>query len=267
MSGTAVQFYGIDDVVEAYMNKRTPAFAIWCGKQLQFRYDGSTDDDNETDAEPGEPTMTEGEQLLRQYLTSLWPLTTATYTLKTYDDLAPGQKIRPSTEYDTAFNFKICAPSSREAYAPGAVGFPQTNPLLAELKKMNERMDRLEQERAMDDDELEDEPENLQQVVIGLLNEPAKLQQVVEPIKELVSIGRMLLGMPEMNTPAAMNGVKKIGQVNEQPDPALVMRLGQAINTLEQHDEKIVEHLEKLAQVAVTDAVKFKGLLAMLDLL
>jgi len=262
MSVTAVQFYGVDDVVEAYNNKGTPAFAIWCGKMLQFRYDGTEGEDEQ----PSKPNMQEGEQLLRQYLSSIWALSTATYTLKTYDDLSPGQKIRPSTEYDTAFNFKICLPqSSNIAQINGA--YPSNNPVLNELKKLNERMDRYEE---LSEQEVDEEPQSLQEAVIGLLQEPERLSQVVEPIKELVSLGRVLMGLPPIETTfpmqSAMNGlpVKKIGNT---PDPDKVMRLGKALDTLEQYDDLLVEHLEKLAQVASSDKVKFKGLLSMLDLL
>src|SRR5262249_34048533 len=106
MSYGAVQFYGIDPVVEAYLNKRTPAFALWCGKELQFRYDGTESEDVN-----GVPSMEEGAQLLRAYLEAIYPGSTALYTLKTYDEIPPGTKIRPSTEYDTAFNFKLSAPT------------------------------------------------------------------------------------------------------------------------------------------------------------
>jgi hypothetical protein len=73
------------------------------------------------------------------------------------------------------------------------------------------------------------------------------------------------LMLPEQGV---MNGVvRKVGTVPGQVDEALVRRLGAAINVLEQHDENLVDHLEKLAQVATSDPVKFKGLLSMLDLL
>lgn len=267
MAITAVQFYGIDSVVEAYTNKGTPAFAIWCAKQLQFRYDGA-------DSEAG-ATLEEGEQLLRAYLEGMWQGTTATYTLKVYDELEPGQKIRPSTEYDTAFNFKIALPQSQSQVG----GYNGNQQLLTELQKMRTDIEELKHGAGEDDegDEVdEDEPETIQEAVIGLLKEPERLTAVVQPLRELVDLGRTLMGMqplepmqpmyPQHSLPGAgvVNGVRKVGQV---PDAALVERLGAAINVLERYDENLVDHLEKLAKVATSDPAKFKGLLSMLDLL
>jgi len=281
MSSTAVQFYGIDDVVQAYTNRGVPAFAIWCGKILNFRYDGYEDwDPGEDENSSGAvgPTLQEGEQVLRTYLEGLWPLTTATYTLRVYDELKPGQKIRPSTEYDTAFQFKICPPPVSH-YTGMAGVYPQpNNPVLKELQGLREEMNALKEMREPDDED-DEEPETIQEAVIGLLQEPERLSAVVEPLRELVSLGRTLLGMeplaqgpPWSPGSAQMGNVvrKSIGQVTEaaqQPDPVLVQRLGAAINVLEHYDENLVDHLEKLSKIAVSDPVKFKGLLSMLDLL
>jgi hypothetical protein len=269
MSTTAVQFYGIDDVVTAYVNRQTPAFAVWCGKTLLFRYDGTGEDDE------SEPTVAEGEQVLRTFLESMWQLTTATYTLKTYDEISKGQKIRPSTEYDTAFQFKICPPPVSQFTGMQGV-YPQANnPVLKELQQLREEMNTLRIEQSADDeDDEDDEPETLQEAMIGLLHEPERLNAVVEPLRELISLGRSLMGMEPLpgNTMMlppgnAITGVRKVGSVPIDPDPQMVHRLGVAINTLEQYDDKLVVHLEKLASVAISDPVKFRGLLSMLDLL
>src|SRR5258706_15867030 len=107
---SGVQFIGIDDVVQAYTNKRVPAFAIWCGRDMQFRYDG-------TDPDQGymKPTMQEGAQLVNDYLSGMWQGSTALYVLKVYDGLKANEKIKPSTEYDTAFNFKLYAAQNEMA--------------------------------------------------------------------------------------------------------------------------------------------------------
>lgn len=254
MSYGAVQFWGIDPVVEAYENKRTPAFALWCGKQLQFRYDGT--DSEGTDKVP---TIEEGANLLRAYLSAIWQGSTALYTLKTYDDLAPGQKIRPSTEYDTAFNFKISGPVE----SMGGPGYPgRSSAFIDAINKINERLDQMEEP------EEDPEPETLQEVAIGLIQEPEKLREVVEGVKGLVEVGRMLLGFPPPPAGAIMGAVTRSGEppaITQQPSADKFQALEAALNTLERHDPALIDHLAKLAELAESSPVQFRALIGLLD--
>ena len=234
MSYTAVQFYGIDSVLEAYGSKKTPAFAIWCGKSMLLRYDGTEDGGKE------KPTMEEGSQILEQYLKSMYSGTTATYTLKTYDELKPGQKIRPSTEYDTAFQFKISEPPIERGYYPPE----RTSPFLNELKLLREEVAQMRQ--PIEEDDI---PETLEEAAIGLIHNPEKLQAFVEPLRQLAEIGKMIFSPGLAMQPARMgnNAITDRPPIDQQ---TTLQRLGQAIDLLEKHDKKLVDHLEALARIA-----------------
>lgn len=260
MSYGAVQFYGIENVVDAYTNKRIPAFAIWCGKQLQFRYDGTEGDGEET-----APSMEEGAQLLRSYLEALYQGSSALYTLKTYDDLPPGAKIRPSTEYDTAFNFKLTPPGGMiegagPAYAP-------RSSLAAALEQINKRLTVIEEGEG--DEEIDDPPETLQEAAIGLLDNPEKLRDVAESIRSIVETGRALFGLgvpPGMAPAVSMGAVTRTGTVEDTgPGEVDLSALESALNTLGKHDARLVDHLTKLAAIAESNPVRFKSFLAILE--
>jgi hypothetical protein len=262
MANGAVQFYGIDSVLDAYSNKGTAAFAIWCGKELLFRYDGTTEDGKYI-----QPTISEGTQLLNNYLGAMYQGTTAIYTLKTYDELKQGQKIRPSTEYDTAFNFKIC-PSASEmmggiGYGGGGGITHSRNPVLAELQKMNERMTALENREAATDDD-DESPKDLNEAIIGVLNEPSKMRELIEPVKELIEIGRTMFGFPGPEPSRVVGAVKQIGS---QQGVDRETRLANALDTLEQADPQLVEHLEVLARLARTNRAKFDSIIKMVAVL
>lgn len=89
VSSGGIQFFGIESVMEAYLNMRVPAFSIAQGKAFLMKYDGST---------PGEaftaPTLEEGQQILNSYLDALFK-GSAIYTLKVYEDLPPGERLNP----------------------------------------------------------------------------------------------------------------------------------------------------------------------------
>jgi|SRR5882672_10642670 len=244
-----IQFFGIENVIKAYCNKKTPSFAIWSGKQLLFKYDGY-----ENGEDYQQPSIEEGEQLLAGYLSAMYQDSTATYTLKTYDDLGEG-KIKPSSEYDTSFNFKISLPD----YDSRTMGMVRTNPMFAELQKINARLESLEH------GEPEEDAETLEQAVIGLIQEPDRLQRIVEPIRQLVEMGKSLFDKQNTHTmqQASIGNVRK-PTVSEEDK---VIRLGNAIDILEKHDNQLVEHLERLAALANANPKKFKNIISMIGLL
>jgi hypothetical protein len=251
--GSAIQFYGIEAAVDAYVNKGTPAFAIWCGKQLQMRYDGTYGGDGT------KPSIEEGAQLLRSYLEAIYQGSTALYTLKTYDEIGT-EKIRPSTEYDTAFNFKLGGPVEMGG---GGYGMGRVSPVMAEIAKLNARFDALTAE----DSEEDDDPETLQDVAIGLLNEPEKLRDTLENIKGLVDIGRALFGFsPVATVPGSLGAVTRAGETNGSRSAEDKYRdLEVALNTLEKYDPDLVGHLTKLAGLAESNPAQFKSLLGILE--
>lgn len=266
---SAVQYFGVEAVIEAYSNRNIPAFAIWSGKQLLFRYDGQS-----AEGDAVAPSIAEGEQILRQFLENLYQGSTATYILKTYDDLKPKEKIRPTTEYDTAFNFKLMEPVGFGGFGmpvsyPRGQGGGHGGALISALEKLDARLLRLE-----GGTDAEESPQTLNEAVIGLIDDPVKTRDTLENVKMLVDIGRSLLGFNQsqpafvgavtraQNNPAAT--IKDV--INDEADQTgLRQRLEIALNTLGTIDPDIIIHLEKLASIAQTSPVKFKSLLSILE--
>jgi hypothetical protein len=88
-----IQFTSKDDVISAYKSMKMPAWAIWCGKALNFAYTG----DN----------MATGESELASYLEMLdRNPTNVYYMLAMYDDL-DGKNITSKTEWVRSFNFRL----------------------------------------------------------------------------------------------------------------------------------------------------------------
>ncbi len=250
-----IQFFGIDNVIEAYENNAVPAFAVWSGKIPLLRYDGVDASGTYT-----KPTIEEGRQLLENYLSAMYQGSTASYIMKIYSDLKPGEKIKPSTEFDTGFNFKICAPSSEMMNGYPAVR-GNNNPVIAALQKIDERL------KVIEDGGIEDEePETITEAVIGMINEPSKLSEFVGSLKEIAELGKSLLTGQPMQ-PAHIGNIKRPGQTATALDDSQLMRIGNAIELLGKYDPKITEHLERLAQLAEQDTKKFLSIVSMIDLL
>lgn len=249
----AVQFFGIENVINAANNFNCPAWGIFINRSLFMKYEG---DD-----------MTESIQMLQESLQALEPSgTAAIYTLKFFE-CEPGTKIKiteKSTVTGGSFNFKLLEPEQREQmYLKNSVNF-------GAIGDLNRKVDKLEEMfvQFMNRDEIteeEEEPETLGSVLVQAVKNPDELMK-------LINVGKMILGIPITNqVPANVIG-NVPGQASQpaqaepvQYDAQIIERLQTAINTLEKHDKKLVEHLEKLAAIAEKDKGTFNFLLGMLD--
>jgi hypothetical protein len=271
-AANAVQFYGIDSVMEAYRNKQTPAFAVVAGKLLMFTYDG-TDEDGYR-----KPTMQEGTQVLLHFLSSMYQGSTAVYILKVYDGLKENEKIRPSTEYSTAFNFKLSEPVVGNGMIPyqGGRAYGQ-NLLLDEIQKLNARIDLLQAGEIDDED---DEDETIEEAIIGVIKDPDKLKQHVTAWKEILGVPSVqpqtigsIVPVPfhkvNESTGTAKPQPKELPKQSQQvttEQEKIWQRIADAIDIMALHDEHIVEHFETLAAIAKNNPEQFKKLLSMLEL-
>ena len=244
-----VQFFGIDNVLDAAKNFNCAAWAIFIRTSLFMKYEGSD--------------MNESLEMLEQCLSSLEPSgTEAVYTIKFFEPVDSKQiKINEkSTCTAGSFNFKLTDPAMREQRALGYAA--QSSGL---LNQVNQRMDKLE-EMFMKFLESEpdpvEEPETVGTVLIDALKNPDHLMS-------LINAGKMLLGFPiqQQITPHTIGNINQSAS-QQQPveyDEKMIARLQNAVNTLEQNDPKLVEHLEKLAAMSVNDKGTFQFLLSMLD--
>jgi hypothetical protein len=243
-----IQFKGIDSVVSAFENRNVDAWSICDGKRLIIKGIGRND-------------LDEFLKLISQSSTN------AIYTLKVYEDISDAKKIKSNTPDDGSFNFRLNTDEQEI-----------TNSQYAGLNRkleLEQRLGNIERLLTEETNEPEEEEETIGSIIKGLLDEPQKLNQLIE-------IGKSLMGFP--GAKPAIGQIKYAGQIaglapgntiNDLPGATeesnyvagdKLQRLGNAIDTLEKYDGKLVEHLEKLANIATSNPKKFQGLLTMLDI-
>lgn len=236
--GASVQFWGSEEVMAAAEARNCSCWGIYINRALFCKFE-------ETD-------MTASLDILNQNLEVLERSgTTGIYTVKFFEN-KNGQpvKITEKTVCDGGqFNFKLTTQDEREQKQIGYL----SNSIIGKLEN---RIETLEKEKA----ELEnDDPETLQDAIIGLLKNPDQLAQ-------LVNIGRGAIGLPIQNY-GGIGNVRAGGNnnaVNDVPAEEKMQRLEQCMNTLDENDPELLLHLEKLAAMAKNNPTNFKMLLGML---
>lgn len=236
----SVQFYGIDQVMMASRNYKCPAWGIFVNGALFSKCEGGD--------------LSSSLAMLEQMLEMLQETnSTGIYTIKFFE-CPEGEtiKINQKTVCDGgSFNCKLVDEQQRIGRGLAVSGFHEMRAEIEELKK-----------QLAAKEEEEEEP-SIGSVVVDLLKDPAQLGQ-------LINIGRSLLGMPVQQYGAPGIGTTRIGTdaivpevVSESQEDKLT-RLGNAIDTLEQSDPALVDHLEKLAKMAKENPDHFKSILSFL---
>lgn len=255
---SAVQFYGNDQVIQAAINRKCPAWGMWSMRQFLFKYEGTDE--------------TESIQLLEETLQMLSQNgTVATYTLKFFEqDGNKPVKIKENTPCDGSFNFKLVGEEERQQRS---LMYAAASPkVLQELEALKEQVALLTSRPEEEEDE--EEEKGIMGAVIGALKDPDILEQHIRNFHLLKS-----LFTGQVMQPATVGNVKRLGQTkpdigdpgqaaeanlsHEMTEEQLV-RLGNACDKLYAKDPKLIEHLEKLA--AMPD-VQFNNLIAMMDLM
>lgn len=228
----SVQFTNSDNVMQAYLKRNCPAWAIWQGRQFMFKYDGNT--------------MEEGENLLSEVLTILEESSNAIYTLKVFEDFA-GKKIKENTPCDGSFNFKLNAES--QLITNGQyTRLGNNNQLLTEVAAMREEIRLLREER--EDDDNDDPTEDALGKIGALMNNPVVMQ-----------LAQMIFGNKSAVTPQMAITSGSLGNIPTNQDE----EIKKAIEVLKSKDARIAEHLTKLATIATTQPASFEFLLKSLD--
>lgn len=179
--------------------------------------------------------LAESEQLFSQIIDSLDVSgSDAVYTCKFYEDKV---KIKNATPYDGSFNFKMITPDAKQER--GQLYAASSQAILAKLTELETRLD--ERENDQDDDD-----GSINGILSGLLREPEKLGQ-------LINAGKALF---------AGTGTRPAAMVNGVPDQD---RITKVIDRLLKNDPKIIDHLEKLADLAENEKSTFDYLLSMLE--
>lgn len=240
----AVQFWGIDAVMQAFESRQVPAWSLWQGRDYLFKGIGDGD--------------------LRAVLDTLKnSFNDPIYTLKVYEEISDPIKIKDKTPHDGCFNFKLNNPMHLDG-----VGYVSPNSNFQLAKKVEELEKRL-LERDMQEGDEEEESETIGQViqdeVIGVIRDPNRLLQWMEVIKGLFNPNQP--AAPRTALPATVGNVMNETALTAEEKEKQADRLLIAIDALEKADPNIVEHLEKLAEIATKNPKQFKFLISMLETL
>lgn len=250
------QFIGIDKAVQAYESNAMPAWALFMGKdQLLCKYQGES--------------LEEGSQVLEQFLERIEPTSTI-YTLKVYE-LAPTQKIKSNTACDGSFNFRLTEePEKRDRYNR------ETRPPKPYEETLAYKMDKLIE--IMQGEEEEEEIAPPKEMSIGdrigtvVTNTIERALNDPDEAMKWVNLFQTLTGRPTIVKPASIGAVSTSAAGGGDTGTMLAAnmasdqeRLAQALQTLDEADPKLIEHLEKLADMAKNNRAMFNVLTGMLD--
>lgn len=223
-----VQLIGKDSVIAAYNDLDVDTWAILQGKQLIVSGEG-------------------GESLGAWLERFAQCGTAAIYTLRCYDTESAPDSLTAGTNYIASFNFKFT-----DIYQPSAIG-GYNNQLIG-------RIEELEKKLAAAKEEESDEPDILG-AVMGWLQDPHKLQQAVGAFKMLTGGAGAVAPMPPPAQAVAGFDTSPRAQRSFEEEEQKVARLAAALDRLEKKDPHIVEHLEKLADIADKKPDTFKFLI------
>lgn len=244
----AIQFRGVDRVMEAFENYHAPRFALFYGNQLLLK-----NEDTNFERSKG---------LLAEYLKQLIQENQgenqgyATYTLAVYDKLAKGQRITNKTEYDGSFNFKLFE-------------FDRDRPN-REVESMRAQIATLQQQL----NEREDDPEPVGGIA-GFFETIMKNPRVQDAIGGKVAEILSNFLSPSIGAPA-LGKVAGAGFVMEESKPVEfqsqagtddLTRINNALVKIAAIDPDLVSNLELIADLATKSPEKYLGALNMLKTL
>jgi hypothetical protein len=232
-----IQFFGVDEVVEAYEEYAIDCWAICEGKDLI-----RTGDDGE---------------VLRACLTRLQKHgSAATYTLRVYRNVDDATVITPKTEYSACFKFKLTEGGS----VSGVTRYGGVDPLTARLQGVvaEEVGKVLDRKLGRDDDD--DKPASFMDGLIGLVNQPDKLIETIRGLQGMF-VPRDITGSSALpyagvsgNQPPRRTGAPAaepagVSGLSEDQEEQME-RIAAILDRLEKADPNILEHLDLLANLA-----------------
>ena len=242
MRSNTVAFRGSKQVVEAYEANDIAPWAICCGKDIMFAYEGVS--------------IEEGGSMLMEILKRMQAgSSSAGYMLRTYE-LDGKAKILSNTPYSRSFTFKLY--DEDEEYSPFEAGRRHYRKEAdGQIKALQEQIDLLKKQQE-DLDEEEEKPEGIAGVIQGIFNDPTMKPIIMQAIAGVVS-----KIVPMRGNPAAVAGIP-VEQVVSVLEPGQPEKVQQAVNVLCSKDPKLGDHLLKLAGIAVNNPGQFTMLIGML---
>jgi hypothetical protein len=240
MASSSVQFYGINAIVKALENRDIEAWSIW--QQKQFMFKGMGIDAFKT-------TL----QMLQNSNSS------ATYTVRVYEDIEDEKKIKSSTPDDGSFNFKLFENDGGTDY--NRIGYTnrkesEENAIIAKIEELGQRLADIEKPEADDSlgivGKLLDHPviAGIAPTIINLLVAAITGTKQPQPAQQYIPQNT---GTPNQYRNTAISGIDEDKIIKE------------AIDTLKKYDKDLHIHLQKLASLAINDNNTFNILLTALN--
>lgn len=241
MAGAAIHFKSIDDTLEAFENRGVDAWAIFSGRNMNFKGVGVDD--------------------LREMLERLQRgSSNAAYTLKVYEGINNAADIKSNTADDGSFNFRLNG-ENQSLVGVQLYHEQRRQETRATLEKIAEAQERILERLEKLEEEPEEKPDDNKLGVIGdILGHP-----VIAPVAPMLieAFTRVLLGAGATSpTTPAKPALGSIGNTSSTGEDAGIK---QAIETLKKHDANLSEHLQKLARIAEVDPTSFKFLITSLE--
>lgn len=245
------QFVGKDAVIAAYNRKDGGTWSLVQGKKICATGEGA-------------------DQLAEWMDIFAVAQSRAPYTLHLYGDIEPEQittKDRPLASWDIMLtDFGSPGVPATMGGAVGAAGRIQAHI----DKKIADKFDAI-----LEKIDEEPEPEGIDfiEIIKDYAANPHKLGHVIGAVQQLLGMSRAMPAQPAvMGTVGASqaaqqpgNGVSGAGFTQDEEQK--YNRLAAVLDRLEAKDPKIIEHLEKLADIAEKDSFTFGMILSRLDAL
>lgn len=246
MAGS-IQFFGRDAALSAFENSGADVWSFWQGGQLLCKGKGS--------------------EMLASFIDAIIEggASNAIYTVKIYEDVDDPKKVKNNTPIDGSFNFRLNAPEmsmsgqSMTRYS----NYSALNQKIEELEK------KLEGKEEDDDEEEKTIGKVIGDVVIDAIQDPSKMMMWIDMFKNLFG------NKTAASSPAPIRSIPyappaKVGNIQDPPagqelSQDQMQRVAAALDVLEKKDDRIADHLEKLARMAENNPQQFKFILSMLD--
>ena len=242
---SAVHFRGRDMAIQAFANRKVKAWAIFNNRQFLASHIAENADD--------------AANALDEFLSMMdQPGNIAVYTVKVYEDLKVGEKIKSNTADDGSFNFRLSDPVGNQQGIAGTTSAGNYE-MMQLLKKMDARIDELEKPIEADPDP---EPKNFIGQIKDFLEIPGMQAIISGLVQKVTGAPSQALGY----APNAVPGAATTGSDTQSEYDANVNEYTAVIDAYNVIKNSgmpdALQLLQRLAQIAATDQEKFRSLQA-----
>lgn len=232
----SVQFKSKEATIQAFQNVEVEAWSVWQHKQLLFKGIGDQD--------------------LNAFLDMLCENSTnAIYTIKWYEDIHDKKAIKDNTPCDGSFNFKLNADTQEINQSQYGV-IKHNNELASRVGAMESKFD-LILEKLEGESEEEEQPNRLG-IIGDIIGHPA-IAPMIPTFIAMLTGTQYPAGNYKGHLQPMQNYQATVGNIPNET------KLNDAIERLKLYDDKLADHLLKLAIIAETDRNTFAMVMQTLE--